>query len=184
MSQYTNKELIENYTLLSIDASFDSALESWIESISELIERQTNRVFIASDSEERVFDGNNKTKLVIPDFVELTSVEVDSKDVTSSILKYPANELPHTSIYYENGFYRGKQNITVGAKWGYSVTAPKAIEMVATVMVAGIIQDQEKPNDAIVSERIGNYQVKYTEKQFEDFKVIEKTLSAFRRYPL
>ena len=184
MSQYTTKTAVENYTLLKIDDSFNSALEGWIESVSEMIENRTNRVFIASDSEERVFDGNNKTKLVLPDFVELTSVEVDNKDVTSSVLKYPPNELPYTSIYYENGFYRGKQNVTVGAKWGYSVTVPKAIEMVATVMVAGIIQDQEKTDKAIVSERIGNYQVKYTERQFEDFKIIDKTLSAFKRYPL
>lgn len=183
MSQYTSKTLVENYSLIEIADAFDSQIEDWIEAMSAFIENETNRAF-TSTQEERKFDGNNRTRLMVGDLTELTAVELDGTDITSDVLTYPANETPKNVIYYEYGFTRDKQNVVVDAKWGYSDTAPKAIEHIATVLVAGIIQNQEKTEEAIKSEKIGNYQVSYSEEQFPDFQLVERTLSAFKKYAL
>lgn len=180
---YTTQAKIENYTLQDIDASFSIVIDTWIEIAEDYINQTTNRKFEAETS-EYVFDGNNKTRLFVGDFTALTSVEVDDTDVTSDIKIYPANITPKNVLFYENGFDTGKQNITVNAKWGYSDSAPKGIEFVATVIVAGMVQQHVKSTKAIKSEKIGNYQVSYTEEQLQDFKMIDKVLSTYRYYPL
>lgn len=183
MSQYTSKTLVENYTLLDIEVAFGTQIDNWIEAMSAYIENETNRVFTATQ-EERKFDGNNRTRLMIGDITELTSVELDGEDITSDVLTYPANETPKNVIYYEYGLTRDRQNVVVDAKWGYSETVPKAIEHAATILVAGIVQSQKKTEKAIKSEKIGNYSVDYTESQFEDFRMVERTLSAFKKYAI
>ena len=180
---YTTKAKIEYYTLQDIDASFSSVIDNWIAIAEDYINQATNRKFEAEES-EYVFDGNNKTRLLVGDFTTLTSVEINNTDVTSDIKIYPANTTPKNVLYYENGFNAGKQNIKVNAKWGYSDSAPKGIEFVATVIVAGIVQQHIKSTKAIKSEKIGNYQVAYSEEQLQDFKTIDKILSTFRYYPL
>ena len=180
---YTTKEKIEYYTLLDIDASFSPVIDNWIAIAEDYINQATNRKFEAEAS-EYVFDGNNKTKLFVGDFTTLTSVEVDDTDVTSDIKTYPANTTPKNVLYYENGFDAGKQNIKVNAKWGYSDSVPNGIEFVATVIVAGMVQQHVKSTKAIKSEKIGNYQVAYSEEQLQDYKMIDKILSTYRYYPL
>lgn len=181
MSQYTSKARIQNYTLIEIVDAFESQIENWIEAMSEHIENETGRVFNAA-SAERKFDGNNRTRLYIGDFTALTKVELDDEDITDDVLTYPANETPKNVLYYEYGFDQDKQNVVVTAKWGYSDETPKAIEFAATVLVAGILQKQYKTNGAVKSEKIGNYQVSYKEDQYEDFRMVDRTLSAFRKY--
>ena len=180
---YTTKEKIEYYTLLDIDASFSPVIDNWIAIAEDYINQATNRKFEA-EAGEYVFDGNNKTRLLVGDFTTLTSVEINDTDVTSDIKTYPTNTTPKNVLYYENGFNAGKQNIKVNAKWGYSDSVPFGIEFVATVFVAGLIQKHLKVTSAIKSEKIGNYQVSYTEAQLEDVRMIDKILSTYRYYPL
>jgi hypothetical protein len=180
---YTTQTKIENYALQDMDAAFQTAIDTWIEIAEDYINQATNRQFEAVTAEYE-FDGNNKTRLFVGDFTALTSVEVDSTDVTSDIKTYPANTTPKNVLFYENGFDSGEQNIVVNAKWGYSDSAPKGIEFAATVFVAGLIQKHVKSTKAVKSEKIGNYQVAYSEDQFEDFKMLDKILSAYRYYPL
>ena len=59
MKGYTSKTAIENYLLESIDSSFNTQIENWIESIEKYIDNYTGRNFKAdTEASERKFDGN------------------------------------------------------------------------------------------------------------------------------
>lgn len=45
MKNYTTKQRIENYLLISIDENFDGQVESWIEAVETYIDRYTRRDF-------------------------------------------------------------------------------------------------------------------------------------------
>ncbi len=57
---------------------------------------------------------------------------------------------------------------------------PETISLVATILVAGIINHQLKEGE-IASEKIGNYQVSYTAKQKKDFENIDMLLEPYRQ---
>jgi hypothetical protein len=180
---YTNKSEIEGFTLLSIDNSFDTQIDSWIESISAYIDSYTQRKFgvnASDNTEERLFDGNGKTKLLVDDFIELDSVMVGETNL--DCLTYPANTTPKFQLFYESGFPRGNQNIKVVATWGYSEDVPKDIKFACTVFVAGIIMGQTKTDGAVLREKIGNYEVAYRDnKELASFNQALDILNRYRR---
>lgn len=185
MKGYTNKTSIENYLLVSIDESFDDQIEAWIGSVEKIIDKMTGRNFIADEeASERVYDGDNTGILLIDDAIEITKVEVDGTEVTDDCYIYPANTLPKGKIRLSNGvFNRGMQNISVEAKWGYSEDVPDDIAFAATVMVAGIVNNSRGDGE-VSSERIGNYQVSYSEGGIDDLKQSMDILNSYKKYAL
>lgn len=181
---YTTKTALENYTLQTIDATFDSQITAWIEAVETYIERLTGRVFIAdSVASERVYDGNNDSHLLIDDCVDIDKVEIDDVEVVSTDYKtYPANSVRKNKIkLLYNYFTRGDQNITITGKWGYSVAVPADIKLAATVLLAGIIQ---YGNTALNkrSESIGSYSVTYgDDKGWQDFDNSMKILQGYKK---
>jgi len=180
--KYCTKEQVLDYLLLEVDESFEDTIDSWIEMSTQEINTYTNRVFEADDTASvRKYDGNNMTKLYIDDFIELTSVEVDSSDITDDVLTYPANTTPKNVLYYENAFDRDKQNVEVTAKWGYSEEAPDDIVFACIVITAGKILFSQRTGE-IKSEKIGNYQVAYEEGKKADIEMVKYILNKYKKY--
>ena len=185
MRLYTTKEEVLNYVLLDVSEGFESQIDKWIEQMSKYVETKTQRVFETESSdvfEERLYDGNAKQKLLVDDFIELDKVDIVDHADDIDVKLYPANSLPKFQIYYEKGFPKRNQNVKVSAKWGYSEEPPEDIRFATTVLVAGIILGQSKTENAIVREKIGNYEVQYrNEKELQDFNIAKSTLSFYRK---
>lgn len=200
---YTTRAKIENYLLINIDESFHDQVDAWIEEVEEYIDRKTGRNFVASPAEDdsgenetRRFDGDNTSKLIIDDAVEILEIKlsVDSDALTTAdYVLYPANartlsrKLPYTMIKLIGAYFSKylPQGIYVKGRWGYSEEVPSDIQTVATVLVAGIINYSWNSEGEIASESIGRYTVSYkTEKQWVDFDRIDPILKSYIKFSM
>jgi len=186
---YTSKQALENYTLQTIDASFDTQIESWIEAIEKFIEKYTDRVFIAdTEASEKTYDGEGNSEQKFDDFIAVTKVELgeDTKtEVESDDYRvYPNNVERKNKIQLkENYFTKGYQNVTITAKWGYSVECPADIVLAATILLAGVVNYSNDAKGKVRSESIGRYTVAYeTDKGWQDFKRTMMILNSYKRF--
>ena len=180
---YTDKTTLENYVLKTIDASFNTQIDAWIEAIETFIDRLTGRNFIADTvASERVYDGNGKIEILIDDCVDIDKVEVDDTEiVAANFHAYPANTVRKYKIKtLGDVFSRGDQNVTITGKWGYSAAVPADVKLAATILLAGILQFSDK---ATRSETIGNYSVSYdSDKGWQDFNQANKILQSYKKH--
>lgn len=191
MKTYTTKANIERYLLISIDSSYDSQVENWIDAMSHYINRVTNRNFDAAPAEStKVYDGNNTTRLEIDNCYDLNGVTVTNQETsavtTLSVYEYPSNgtvvDWLETDNITDNEQYfrKGKQNVSVTAKFGYPAT-PNQIEHACTVLVAGIVLAQTNQQGEVKSEKIGDYSVTYKDDQHKnDTEMVMQTLKQYR----
>lgn len=189
MAAYTDKAAVENYLLTTIAASFDAQLTEWITAMSNFIDNQTGRIFIADTvATARLFEGVNHQKLLIDDCVAVTLVEVgdtygDSFNTITAAdyVLLPFNSVPKNCVALKRQTWGvGIHRIT--AKWGYSVACPADIKLVATVLTAGIVNTQVKTGTAKKSETIGNYTVSYHDDHgVADFERALALLEGYRR---
>ena len=186
---YTSKQALENYTLQTIDASFDTQINSWIESIEGFIGRYTGRIFIAdTTASEKTYDGEGGSKQKFDEFISLTKVEIgeDTKtEIESDNYRiYPNNDERKNKIQLkENYFTKGYQNVTITAKWGYSINCPADLTLAATTLLAGIINYSNDAKGKIRSESIGRYTVAYTDDQgWQDFKRAMMILNSYKKF--
>ena len=191
MKNYTSKTEIENYLMQEIDDTFDSQLDSWMESIEAFIDGQTGRNFKAdSTAAARLFNGENEREIFIDDCVEITKVEITSEYVaTEEVLSAdyvtePANEERKDRICLLYGvFPAGIQNISITAKWGYSEVVPTDIRLAATILVAGIINFASPNSSKIKSRSIGGYSVTYKdEKGWQDMEMAKAILDRYKKF--
>jgi len=186
MKGYTSRQEVENYLLITIDASFYDQIESWQEQIEKHIDKLTGRNFVADDeATEKSYDGDGTKTLLIDDCVSIDEIKINDKEIDEAdYYLYPANETPKKKIVLAGTvFAKGNQNVTIKAKWGYSVEAPDDIKFAATVMVAGIINYSLNAEGETQSESIGSYSVSYkNEKQWQDFDRIQAILKYYKRY--
>jgi len=192
---YTSRAKIEDYMLITIDATFHARVDKWIEDMENYIDRMTGRNFVADAEEsDREFDGTGTRKLVIDDAVEVTDVQLaigDSDTVDpDDLVKYPANYaskgVPISRLEMRSAIFpRGQQNITVSGKWGFSEETPGDIEMAATVLVAGIINFAHQSDGEVQSETIGRYSVTYKDdRQWADFERVPEVLKSYRKFSM
>lgn len=200
---YTDKNTIEKYGLITIDASYDVALDNIITSVEDIIDAETGRNFKADAvASARLFDGDNSNELLIDDAVEITLVERGADGFGGTFATVPptganryftnpANHLalkvPITKLTLNLGnFVAGKQNQRITARWGYSADVPQAIRLAATTFVLGIINHNRQGGNEVKSERIGNYQVTYNSdaggNSWTDFEQAMATLQSYKRY--
>jgi len=182
----TDKLAIENYMLIDIDDSFDDQLDEWIEGVEQEMNMMTDRQLVADDTAgEYKYDGNGKKEMLIDDFVDIDSIEVDGEDLTEDIYQYPANKLPKYQLKIDDYiFTKGRQNIVITGKKGYAAEAniPKDLKMAATILVAGIINFSNSHEGEIHRESIGRYTVEYaTDQQKIDYKTARATIERYRR---
>lgn len=190
---YTTRAKVENYMLTAVKPAFHSQIDRWIEDVEAYIDRQTGRNFVADDvASVRRFDGSGTCSLMIDDCVEVASVEspAGSEVDLEGVLEYPANaaakKVPVSRLEsLHSSFPKGRQNVRVSAKWGFSADVPGDVEMAATVLVAGIVNHANKPSGDVQSETIGRYSVTYrTDAELSDFERVKGVLKSYRKYSM
>ena len=182
MPEYITKDDIEQYLLIDIDESFHERIKSWIQAISNYIDKQTNRTFEVSEDEKRLFDGSGARELTIDDLIKITKIEIGDAEVDlDNYYLYPANTIPKTLI--KGYFPAGTQNVAITGDWGYAEEVPEDIKFVCTVLVSGIIQQSLSHEGEVKSESVGSWSITYKdEKQWRDFERIESILERYKRY--
>lgn len=194
---YTNKTAIENYLLQSIDITFNSQLNSWIESVEKLIDNMTRRNFIADASgseSQKTYDGNGKFEMrfdnfVVEDATDLSNLILTIGDPavtisTDDMYLEPVNNDQKNKIILKNtNFIVGRQLIKLTARFGYSAEVPADIELAATILVAGILNFANNTKGKVQSETVGRYSVTYkSEKGFTDYNNAIKIIKAYKKY--
>ena len=194
---YTNKGNIQNYLAVDIDNSLDTQINTWITAAQSYIDNYTGRTFEQSSSETRYFDGDGKRELDIDEIISITSLEIleiNSDDVQftltegrgSDYILYPYNEtFKYRVILTVNSqvavWSEGKQRIKITGLWGNSVSVPKDIELVATMLVAGIIEKGMK-GGSVQSETLGDYSVSF--KDIDNISSVMGVKEILQRYKI
>jgi antitoxin component HigA of HigAB toxin-antitoxin module len=181
---YTTKTEIENFLMININEVFDTQVDLYISEIENVIDNETGRNFIAdSTASERLFDGDNESNLLIDDCIEITKIEVDGEEITD-YFKYPSKtNYPINEIALEDGvFNKGRQNVAVTAKWGFSAEVPKDIRLACTVLVSNILGLFLNGDDKVKTLSMGSYSVTYKDLEvITDVKNIKEILRKYQR---
>jgi hypothetical protein len=186
LKNYCSIDDIQNYLLVNVANEFVSQIETWIEAQEAYIDQETGRNFVADDSASaRLYDGDGSQELFIDDCIEIESVSIDGNELDpTEYYTYPANGKPIIKLALDSDrFAKGRQNVSVVAKWGYSEEVPADIRMACAVLVAGIINDQSvRQEGEVQSMTMGRYQVTYrTKKEWNDFENVKTTLAKYQR---
>jgi len=170
---YTTEEKIENYLLIDIDSTFSTQIDNWITSAEQYIDNYCQRTFSDEGAATKTYDGNGTSELLVDDIYSLSKIEIEDNDgniqwtvdTEGDYYLYPSNETPKLKIELDPTntpyFQRGQQNIKIKASWGYQ-SVPSDIQLAATKLVAGIIEDKnESEAGKVDSESIGDYKISY-----------------------
>jgi hypothetical protein len=184
--RYCTKTDVENYTLQTIDPTFDTQIDAWIEAVTQYIEGVTGRVFIAdAEASARLYDGDGTDTLLIDDCIEVDTLTVEETEVAEEDYWVgPANETRKYEIILKDGWFDiGTQNVEVEATWGYSEEVPADIKLAATILVAGITAHADQTGKEVRSETIGSYSVSYADKRgWEDFERVKEILTSYQKH--
>jgi hypothetical protein len=197
---YTNKSNVENYLMIDIDTAFDIQINSWITSAETYIKNYTNRTF-GPTNETRYFDGSGKSEQFVDSFtgspvvliLVLNSSDIEytlTEGIDDDFIVYPYNEITKFKLIMTTnsqiGYWpTGKKRIKITADFGIGSSIPKDIELVATKMVADIIQKGLKGGQ-VSSESLGDYSVSF-DNQFDENAMgleIKQILDKYRIYEL
>lgn len=180
--QYTDKAAVQNYSLTNIAGTFDTQLTAWITAMSRHMDTYCGRTLVEDAPETRKFDGSGRDTLVIDEVHAITAVTVDGTTVTP--VQYPANGSRKYRLVLPRQYWTpGLQNVEVtGIFARYATTVPEDIKFACTVLVAGIVNAANRQDEAIESERIGQYAVTYrTPAERADFKRAKEIMDLHRR---
>ena len=186
---YADKQDVENYLTIDIDTSFDSQVTTWANAVDRYIDRYTSKNFEETNKEVRYFDGSGESELWVDDFTSISSLEileVGSTDIQKSLTQgkdndyiiYPYNENPKYKIELtpeadlgalgEAGtFPSGDKRVKVEAKWGHDTEVPDDINLAATILLSGIIEEGLE-GGKVVSESLGDYSVQYAQDKIDE----------------
>jgi len=204
--EYCTIEEVENYMSIDIESSFTSQVKIWIQWMTEYIETETGRVFIAdATNSEKVYEVNlqrsvsvgghlvSPTELVVDEFVNTSTsvikLTIDDEELDGDeFLLYPATveDLPKTRLVLKEDtglvFTEGEQNIKVEAKWGYSIAAPGDIKFATIVLVAGMINESWSSEGEMSSVTIGRYTMSFKDKkELADFERVKEILGIYTK---
>jgi hypothetical protein len=175
---YITIEDVENYLGLNVAEEFADQIEDWIKAMSNYVSLVTNREWLAdTTATARFFDGKGFQSLEIPDFIQITQLELgdnwgENMQVETGYITHPYNTTSKNTIILKNkNFEKGFMNVRVTAKWGYLASVPSDIKHAVTILTSGIVLAQTNQEGEIESEKIGNYSVKYvTDEQKSDYE--------------
>jgi len=178
---YTDRTAVLNYLLLTAEASFTTQIDEWIAGMSRYMDHYTGRTLVQDTESTQKYDGNGTSELVIDDVHDIAEVTVFSTAVTP--YEYPANTSRKNQLQLEtNIFSRGKQNVSVRGKFGFYTALPDDLKFACTVLVAGIVNNNNKKTDEVKSEKIGAYSVTYkTDGERADYKRAMAILDMHKR---
>lgn len=180
---YTDKTTIEGYLgkTITIEATL---LASWIASVKDWIDRYCATTFESSAATTRYFEGNDRDEIEIDPFTTITSLKI--LDVNGStlhtlteasngdFLTYPYNttekyRLILTAVAKTGCFPAGYRSVEVMAFFCSSTTVPDAIKLVATQLMARLIESKgSAQGKEIKQESLGDYSVSYTTEALEE----------------
>ena len=198
MSNYTNKSRIQNYLMINIDDSFQTQINEWISAIKEYIDNYCGREFEDESVSSKLYDGDGTKELLIDDLYSFIKIEIlDANtgaidytiDNSDEYYSYPANKTPYTRIVLNSynspiaWFPKGKQNIKLYGSFGYASTVPEDIRLVATKLVAGIIEEKNiQMTGEIKSESLGEYSVTLQDvSKMSNHLQVESILDKYRK---
>lgn len=195
IDQYCEKADIENILLKSISSGFEDQVEDWIRGVSRMMDTMANRKLVApaigsgEDYEEEYFDGDGSNYLLINDCQEITELNISDTFGDENNIIDPVNyaliprKAPYKAISLRNDiFTRGRQNIIIKGRFGLFNEIPADIRFACAVLVAGIINDQDKGNATKKSESIGNYSVSYIDdKGISDYNRAIDIVKSYRK---
>ena len=198
MDKYCENTDIENYLLTDVVDSFEPQVSIWIESVSRFMDNLANRKLVApvigsgEDFEVKYYDGTGRgnlriddcqeiTKITVGDFYGDNPVELDLDDVAVT-----PKIAPHRILISKGGYFPvGTQNISVEGRFGFFNEVPADLRLACTILVAGIINNQNKGNQAKKSESIGNYSVTYIDdKGIADYNNALAIIKGYKKYDL
>lgn len=204
--EYCTIAQVENYMSIDIEDSFTAQVKTWIQWMTEFIESETGRVFIAdSANSEKIYEVNlqrsvsvagglvNPTELVIDEFVNTSTgtmkLTIDDDELDDDeFLLYPATveELPKNRLVLKDDtgleFTEDEQNIKVEAKWGYSIAAPGEIIFASIVLVAGMINQSWSSEGEMSSVTLGRYTMSFKDKsQLQDLERVKEILVKYTK---
>ena len=171
---YTDKTNIQNYLNITIDATLDEQIATWISAVEAWVNTYTGKTFESESVSYKLYDGNGTDELLIDDLTALTKIEIldsdgeidETIDNSNEYWLYPENETAKNRIIIniENApigiFTNGNQNIKVYGTFGYSASVPEDIKLATTMLVAGIVEKGLKGGN-LESEKLGDYSVSF-----------------------
>src|SRR6056297_1196465 len=199
---YTTKEAVENYSTTDIIEEFSEQIEEFIAEMEDYVDDYTKRNFVAdSTATTRLYNGNGSKNLPIDDCIEITKVERGTNTYGDDFIEIeeggsggyyllPANyeeeELPINKIHLRSMYWNeGLNNHRITAKWGYSEEAPADIKFATTVLVNGVIKENNTTKGDIERESIGEYSVAFKDqKEKSDYKRAMEILDNYKKFNL
>lgn len=183
--EYTTKDAVENYLVRDIEDAYDLQLEEWIRAMSLHIDNSCDR-YIAkvpagdvTHIETYKYDGDGTDTLLIKDCTDISEVKIDG--VVATPTKYPANKSYAWKLKLaDTTFTKGMQNVEVTGVHAMSKTIPDDIKFACTVLVALIFNNQID-KDRGTTERIGNYQITYTNAQKADVDTAKSIIASYKK---
>ncbi len=173
---YTTQAKVLQYLGLSALPSPLTSVADYIAAVTALINKYTGRTFEEGTSEDREYDGDGSSSLLIDDATEITAIKIydDTGNLlftltTDDYVLYPENKTTKDKIQLREGsqvsrFERGHQNIKVTGKFGFSSSIPADVELAATQLVSAIVQDNYlNTSSNVKSESLGEYSVTYND---------------------
>ena len=173
---YTTQTKIERYLGKSLTSGQSAEIANWISAVTRYIEKYTGVMFEQEAAATRYFDGNGLSEIFIDDFLSITSIDILETDgsVLQSLtegedddyITYPYNTTPKyklilvTSASIGN-FPKRSKCVKITGTWNYSTTVPADIELVATMLVAQVLQLSGSGGLEVNSESLGDYSVSY-----------------------
>ena len=187
---YTDKATLQSYLGVTISSSLDTFLGIVIDGVSDYIEKTCGgkiflrRKFENVDSDTtRYYDGNDAERLLIDDIRTITSVVADGVTLieNTDYFAYPLNEpvkeyieliQPETRLNRNSRldvsspyvFTKAQRNVAITGKFGYSVTVPASVKLVATQLAGAVLKESVGNRDLseVTSTSLGEYSVTYT----------------------
>ena len=137
MARYCTQSDVEALMSITIDSGFSATLDVWIEAMSRVIDKITNRSvgFVASGSAtERSYFGDSTNILLIDDCVSIDSITAGETDPTTLVegtdyRVLPLNGTPKTRVQKIGGRWSKHTIYNVDADWGYASAVPDAIKI-------------------------------------------------------
>ena len=183
---YTTKLKVQEYLNTSIKSAGDSRVNSWIASIDSFIDKFTGRSF-ESTNETRKFDTDGSDVIMIDDLLSASEVQDDGAVITedSDFVFFPSNSTPKYAIEMIDGYFSDqKRALSITGDWGYSETPPADIELAATILVAGLVNQNREGGKQLRTVSFENYSASFQDHQMKDFDMAINILKQYQRVHL
>jgi len=194
---YTTIEKLEAFLQETVN---EEQAEFAINSAIDMVEKMTNRIWVAdAEASPRFFGGTGTRNLGIDECVEVTEVrrglttyyadgsEVIPEGTDFGYFLYPINSTPIRALHLRGRIWsRGWGNNRITARWGAYEEVPDDISFATTILAGGLYNfNGGGASGQVQSERIGNYSVAYGNEQgWRSYERAKTILNSNRKWLL